>query len=199
MKSFRQVFFGKKNLKSYSRDELRRLLLLGEHQQRSLERQIEDQEKSKEHIFKSATQTGSSDRQKRFAAERIASIERTIQNLDRNIRLISTETQIARRLLELKDSQAIKSKASILDRISIDDLVSIVQGDSIERVLREENYLELLKALELTDQPLSNTQESPQVLEIYRQICEVAEQTLATENAVTTAETSVLKSRDSRG
>lgn len=198
MKSFRQFFFGKGNLASYSCDEFRRLLLLCEHQQRSLERQIEDQEKSKERIFKSAARSGSSDRQKRLAAERIVSIERTIQNLDRRVRLISKEIQFARRLLELKDSQAIKSKESILKGISREDLVEIVQQVSIKRILREEDCLDLLKVLETTDQPLTDSLESPQVLEIHRQICELAEQNLVTKNVSTTAETSSMKSRDSR-
>ena len=193
-----QKWFGKRNLESISQDELRRLVLLGENKERSLHRQIDEQEKAKERLFHSATTTASTDRQKRLAAERIASIERTICGLDQSVRVVANETRIARRVLELKQAKSKYRNKSILDRISATELAEIIQGEAVDHQIAEENYRVIESILDgSTESPLYQA-ETPQVREIFRQICEVSEKNLGMQTETAQSEATELKNGNTR-
>jgi len=198
MKSIRETLFGKKKLESFSTDELRRLILLGESKERTLLRQLDEQEKAKERIFKSVTSVASSDRQKRHDAERIAAMERTIQSIDQTIRGISAETRLVRRVLEVKEARAKKREKSFLERVSATDLARLIEQDDIERKLREENVRMVEEVLDGVADNTFNQYESPQVMEIMRQIREVAEKNLGLESQSTKTEVETVKGQDTR-
>lgn len=193
-----QKLFGKKTLESISQDELRRLVLMGENKERSLLRQIDEQEKAKERIFNSAATAASTDRQKRLAAERIVTIDRTICGLDQRVRVVANETRAARLVLELKQAKSMQHKKSILDRISASELADIIHGQAIDNQIVEENYRLIESILgSSTESPLYPT-ETPQVREIYRQICEIAEKNLGMQTEVAQSEATELKNGNRR-
>ncbi len=196
MKSIRSFLAGKKKITSLSQDELRRLVLLGENKERSLQRQIDAHEKTKETLFHSVTHAPSSDRQKRFTAQKMAALENTIQSLDRAMRAVSIETRVVQCAIETKASKSRRSEASLLDGYSVEDLTKRMQQIAVDEQLRDERHNEIEAAFEGAQESYSLS-ESGRVMEIFRQIVEVSDANLGSEPKVPYSESSVMNQRTS--
>lgn len=196
MKSIRSLLFGKKKITSLTQDELHRLVLLGENKERSLQRQIETHEKTKENLFHSVTHAPSTDRQKRFTAQKMAALENSIQSLERTLRTISVEARIVQRAMETKVSKSRRSESSLLDAFSIEDLTKKMQQTAVDEQLRDERHNEIQSAFEGAQETYS-LGESARVMEIFRQIVEVSDANLGSEQNLPHTEASVIHQRPS--
>lgn len=196
MKSIRTLLLGKRKITSLSQDELRRLVLLSENKERSLQREIETHEKTKESLFQSVTNTPSSDRQKRFTAQKMAALENTIQSLDRTLRAVSLNTRIAQRAMETKVNKSRRSDSSLLDAFCINDLTKKMQDIAVDEHLRNERYNEIEAAFEGAQESYTHG-ESARVMEIFHQIVAVSDANLGSEPKTTQTESSVMNQRTS--
>jgi hypothetical protein len=196
MTSIRSLLFGKKKITSLTQDELHRLVLLGENKERSLQRQIDAHEKTKENLFHSVTHAPSTDRQKRFTAQKMAALENSIQGLERTLRAVSVETRIVQRAMETNVSKSRRSESSLLDKFSIEDLTKRMQQIAVDEQLRDERHNEIQSACEGANETYS-LGESARVMEIFRQIVEVSDANLGSEPNLPHTESSVMHQRSS--
>lgn len=194
MRSLQSLLLGKKKLTSLGQDQLRRLVLLGENKERSLQRQIDTHEKTKENLFRSVTHAPSSDRQKRFTAQKIASLEYTIQSLDRALRTVAMETRFVQRMMELKDTRSKHSNSLLLDSFAVSNLSSQIQQISVDEQLRDERHNEIQAALDGASSTYAQG-ESARVMEIFRQIVEVSEASLGAETNFAQPRSTVMDQR----
>jgi hypothetical protein len=197
MKSIRYMIFGKRSLMNLPPDDLRRMILMGENKERTLQRQIDAQEKIKENLFHSVTNSPSSERQKRFAAQKIDALERTILGLDRALQSVSMETRMVQRVLELKALRPKKSERSILHDVSTTDLARRIEVFNVEEQIEAEKRAEMDAILDGSSEQ-SIFAESPRVVEILRQINEFSETSLGTETTVRKVEESLASVKSSR-
>jgi hypothetical protein len=191
------MIFGKRSLMNLPPDDLRRMILMGENKERTLQRQIDAQEKIKENLFHSVTNSPSSERQKRFAAQKIDALERTILGLDRALQSVSMETRMVQRVLELKALRPKKSERSILHDVSTTDLARRIEVFNVEEQIEAEKRAEMDAILDGSSEQ-SIFAESPRVVEILRQINEFSETSLGTETTVRKVEESLASVKSSR-
>jgi len=197
MKSIRNMIFGKRSLMSLPPDELRRLVLMGENKERTLQRQIDAQERTKESLFNSVANVPSTERQKRFAAQKIEALERTILGLDRTLQSIAMETRMVQKVLEMKAIKPKGTERSILHNVSTRDLARSIEVRNVELQIEAEKRSEIDAILEGNSEQ-SIFSESPRVVEILRQINDFAESSLGTEPKVREFEDSLASVKNSR-
>jgi hypothetical protein len=197
MKSIRKMIFGKRSLMNLPPDDLRRMILMGENKERTLQRQIDAQEKIKENLFHSVTNSASSERQKRFAAQKIDALERTILGLDRALQSVSMETRMVQRVLELRALRPRKPESCILHDFSAADLARRIEVLNVEEQIEAEKRAEMDAILDGSIEQ-SIFAESPRVVEILRQINEFSETSLGNETTVRKVEDSLESVKSSR-
>jgi hypothetical protein len=195
MKPILMAFFRKKSLHSLPLDELRRLVLLGENKERALQRQIDAKERMKETLFNSVTNVPSSEREKRFAAQKIESMERTITGIDRALQMISAETRFVQRVLEMKEYSSKHSSTSLLSRFSLQGTAKLFEERAIEDQMQREDAIAMEQVFESTSEA-SVTAESSRVMEILRHMKEVSEKTFEMDAVVGKSQESVMKDRN---
>lgn len=169
-----RLFGKKRTLDDVTLDELRYEKIRLEQEEAKLARKVEELENQKQQLFLKGKDEPS-ERKRRIIATQIKEQDVQARNLDRQLQFCSRQLRIINGLIQVKENQALLSKAGlsrIIGTMDIGELRKYVERASVEGAFQLDRFQEILNTLEEPERVVGVLEEEKDVEAIMRAMAE---------------------------